>query len=68
MVISTFVFFACFDNPLGTHGSFSLLGVGPNAEGEIVEPMAQNLLDTGKWLQYSGQCVYNTVSFLSIDS
>jgi len=37
-----------------------LLGVGPNAEGQIVEPTVTNLLNAGKWLKYSGSCVYNT--------
>ncbi|KIM86066.1 glycoside hydrolase family 29 protein [Piloderma croceum F 1598] len=39
-----------------------LLNVGPNAEGEIIEPMVKNLLDAGRWLKYSGDCVYETVS------
>lgn len=42
-------------------GYFSLLDVGPTAEGEIIEPMAKNLLDAGKWLKYAGDCVYGTV-------
>jgi len=37
-----------------------LLDVGPNAEGEIIEPMVTNLLDAGRWLKYSGDCVYGT--------
>jgi hypothetical protein len=41
--------------------TYSLLDVGPDAEGEIIAPMANNLLDAGSWLQYSGQCVYDTV-------
>lgn len=39
----------------------SLLDVGPNAEGEIIPPMANNLLDAGTWLDYAGECVFNTV-------
>ncbi|XP_006464064.1 hypothetical protein AGABI2DRAFT_209111 [Agaricus bisporus var. bisporus H97] len=41
------------------NGNF-LLDVGPNAEGEIIAPMANNLLDAGNWLEYSGECVYDT--------
>lgn len=37
-----------------------LLNVGPNAEGEIIPAMANNLLDAGAWLKYSGDCVYAT--------
>jgi len=37
-----------------------LLDVGPNAEGEIIEPMAKNLKDAGRWLRHSGDCVYGT--------
>ena len=41
--------------------TYSLLNVGPTAEGEIIEPMAKNLLDVGRWLKYAGDCVYGTV-------
>lgn len=41
--------------------TYSLLDVGPTAEGEIIEPMTKNLLDAGKWLKYAGDCVYGTV-------
>ncbi|KAJ7073184.1 glycoside hydrolase family 29 protein [Mycena amicta] len=41
------------------NGNF-LLDIGPTAEGEIIAPMMQNLLDTGSWLNYSGSCVYDT--------
>ncbi|KAF9465205.1 glycoside hydrolase family 29 protein [Collybia nuda] len=41
------------------NGNF-LLDVGPNAEGEIITPEANNLLDAGAWLDYSGECVYDT--------
>ncbi|KAG1794155.1 glycoside hydrolase family 29 protein [Suillus plorans] len=37
-----------------------LLDVGPNAEGDIIAPMADNLLAAGKWLKYAGDCVYAT--------
>ncbi|KIJ11300.1 glycoside hydrolase family 29 protein [Paxillus involutus ATCC 200175] len=37
-----------------------LLDVGPTAEGEIIAPMADNLLAAGKWLKYAGECVYAT--------
>ncbi|KAL0569834.1 hypothetical protein V5O48_012122 [Marasmius crinis-equi] len=40
-------------------GNF-LIDVGPTAEGEIIAPMADNLLDAGAWLQHSGDCVYDT--------
>lgn len=39
----------------------SLLDIGPTAEGDIIDAMAENLLDAGKWLKYAGQCVYETV-------
>ncbi|KAJ6493264.1 glycoside hydrolase family 29 protein [Mycena sanguinolenta] len=41
------------------NGNF-LLDIGPTAEGEVIEPMMQGLLDTGAWLNYSGTCVYDT--------
>ncbi|KAF9442800.1 glycoside hydrolase family 29 protein [Macrolepiota fuliginosa MF-IS2] len=41
------------------NGNF-LLDVGPNAEGEIIAPMANNLLDAGTWLDYAGECVFDT--------
>ncbi|KAG2032284.1 glycoside hydrolase family 29 protein [Suillus americanus] len=37
-----------------------LLDVGPTAEGDIIAPMADNLLAAGKWLKYAGDCVYAT--------
>ncbi|KAJ8095980.1 hypothetical protein PM082_015201 [Marasmius tenuissimus] len=40
-------------------GNF-LIDIGPTAEGEIIAPMADNLLDAGAWLQHSGECVYDT--------
>ncbi|KAJ6592674.1 glycoside hydrolase family 29 protein [Mycena capillaripes] len=41
------------------NGNF-LLDIGPTAEGEIIAPMMEGLLDTGAWLEYSGSCVYDT--------
>ncbi|KAK7057925.1 glycoside hydrolase family 29 protein [Favolaschia claudopus] len=41
------------------NGNF-LLDIGTTAEGEIIEPMKQGLLDTGAWLDYSGRCIYDT--------
>ncbi|ESK90547.1 glycoside hydrolase family 29 protein [Moniliophthora roreri MCA 2997] len=41
------------------NGNF-LLDIGPTAEGEIIAPMADNLLDAGTWLKHSGDCVYET--------
>lgn len=37
-----------------------LLDIGPTAEGDIIPIMRTNLLNTGRWLKYSGQCVYDT--------
>ncbi|KAF5354363.1 hypothetical protein D9758_010751 [Tetrapyrgos nigripes] len=41
------------------NGNF-LIDIGPTAEGEIIAPMANNLLEAGTWLQHSGECVYDT--------
>ncbi|KAF7362678.1 Glycoside hydrolase [Mycena venus] len=41
------------------NGNF-LLDIGPTADGEIIEPMMEGLLDTGAWLDYSGTCIYDT--------
>ncbi|KAJ7151032.1 glycoside hydrolase family 29 protein [Mycena filopes] len=41
------------------NGNF-LLDIGPTAEGEIIEPMMNNLLDAGAWLDFAGDCVYDT--------
>ncbi|KAJ6590514.1 glycoside hydrolase family 29 protein [Mycena vulgaris] len=46
------------------NGNF-LLDVGPTAEGEIIAPMMENLLDAGAWLDYAGQCVYDTEYWFS---
>ncbi|KAL0063214.1 hypothetical protein AAF712_009912 [Marasmius tenuissimus] len=48
-------------------GNF-LIDIGPTAEGEIIAPMADNLLDAGAWLQHSGECVYDTVIIIPIPS
>jgi alpha-L-fucosidase len=45
---------------------FSLLNVGPTAEGEIIAPMADNLLAAGRWLKYAGDCVYATVRIVYV--
>ncbi|KAJ7853737.1 glycoside hydrolase family 29 protein [Mycena leptocephala] len=39
------------------NGNF-LLDIGPTAEGEIIAPMMNNLLDAGAWLDYAGDCEY----------
>jgi alpha-L-fucosidase len=36
------------------------LDVGPTADGIIIEPMTTPLLETGKWLAYSGEAIYST--------
>ncbi|KAJ4471476.1 glycoside hydrolase family 29 protein, partial [Lentinula aciculospora] len=41
------------------NGNF-LLDIGPTAEGEIIAAMADNLLAAGSWLEYAGDCVYDT--------
>ncbi|KAJ7627650.1 glycoside hydrolase family 29 protein [Mycena polygramma] len=41
------------------NGNF-LLDIGPTAEGEIIAPMMNNLLDAGSWLDFAGDCVYDT--------
>jgi len=45
----------------------SLLDIGPNAEGEIIAPMAHNLLDAGKWINFAGDCVFDTVRIRFVD-
>jgi alpha-L-fucosidase len=35
--------------------------VGPTAEGVIIKPMVDRLLEVGRWLKHSGPCVYATV-------
>ncbi|KAF8189948.1 glycoside hydrolase family 29 protein [Mycena galopus ATCC 62051] len=46
------------------NGNF-LLDIGPTAEGEIIAPMMDNLLDAGAWLNYAGDCVYDTEYWFS---
>ncbi|KAJ3891702.1 glycoside hydrolase family 29 protein [Lentinula edodes] len=41
------------------NGNF-LLDIGPTAEGEIIAPMVDNLLAAGSWLEYAGECIYDT--------
>ncbi|KAJ7751866.1 glycoside hydrolase family 29 protein [Mycena olivaceomarginata] len=41
-------------------GICDLLDIGPTAEGEIIAPMMNNLLDAGTWLDFAGDCVYDT--------
>ncbi|KAF7289967.1 Glycoside hydrolase [Mycena indigotica] len=41
------------------NGNF-LLDIGPTADGEIIQPMVDNLLDAGSWLEFAGDCVYDT--------
>jgi alpha-L-fucosidase len=43
-----------------------LLNLGPTGEGEIIPAMIERVLDVGKWLGHSGECVYDTVSVLAI--
>ena len=38
-----------------------LLNLGPTAEGVIIKPMVDRLLEVGKWLKHSGECIYGTV-------
>ncbi|KAG8897839.1 hypothetical protein FRB99_007882 [Tulasnella sp. 403] len=40
-----------------------LIGLGPTADGIIVEPVVERMLDVGKWLKHSGDCVYGTKYF-----
>ncbi|KAG8220486.1 alpha-L-fucosidase-domain-containing protein [Butyriboletus roseoflavus] len=44
---------------VGKNGNY-LLDVGPTSEGDIIAPMADNLLAAGRWLKYAGKCVYAT--------
>lgn len=64
MVTSAYNGTACCvgNDSIVTNIYLSLLGVGPNAEGVIVEPMVGTLLVVGEWLRYSGSCIYETVS------
>jgi alpha-L-fucosidase len=40
----------------------SLLNLGPTGEGEIIPAMVERLLEVGKWLEHSGECIFDTVS------
>ncbi|KDQ18267.1 glycoside hydrolase family 29 protein [Botryobasidium botryosum FD-172 SS1] len=40
-----------------------LLNIGPTGEGEIIKPMVDRLLEVGKWLAHSGECIYGTDYF-----
>lgn len=42
--------------------------MGPNAEGVIIKPMVDRLLEVGKWLAHSRDCIYATVCFLDYPS
>ncbi|KAF8058576.1 P-loop containing nucleoside triphosphate hydrolase protein [Lyophyllum atratum] len=48
---------------LPSHTGICLLDVGPTAEGEIIAPMANNLLDTGSCLKYSGEFTTRDTGF-----
>ena len=41
-------------------GGNLLLNVGPNADGEIPEPLAERLRDIGAWLAKNGESIYGT--------
>ncbi|KAF7323777.1 Glycoside hydrolase [Mycena kentingensis (nom. inval.)] len=41
------------------NGNF-LLDIGPTAEGEIIAPMVNGLLEAGSWLDFAGDCIYDT--------
>ncbi|KAK8864116.1 hypothetical protein IAR55_001362 [Kwoniella newhampshirensis] len=45
-------------------GGNLLLNVGPNAEGKIIDAMAQPLLEAGKWLKAHGEAIYDTEPFV----
>ena len=52
--------------PVGVVEQCSLLDIGPTAEGEIIQPEQDGLLQAGAWLKQSGRCVFDTVgSFYS---
>lgn len=48
-------------NSIVSKGGNYLLDVGPTADGIIIEPMMTPLLETGKWLAYSGEAIYSTM-------
>lgn len=39
----------------------SLLNLGPTRTGRIIKPMVDRVLEVGRWLKHSGDCVYGTV-------
>jgi len=62
MATSRFHFFVA-STGIERYTCTSLLDIGPTAEGDVIDVMAENLLDAGKWLKYAGQCVYDTVGY-----
>ncbi|KAG8876596.1 hypothetical protein FRB97_004072 [Tulasnella sp. 331] len=40
-----------------------LLNLGPTGTGLIVKPMVDRVLEVGKWLKHSGDCIYGTRYF-----
>ncbi|CAE6426674.1 unnamed protein product [Rhizoctonia solani] len=46
-----------------------LLNLGPTGEGEIIPAMVERLVEVGKWLDHSGECVFNTTyTFLGAEA
>ncbi|KAJ1300816.1 hypothetical protein OPQ81_002456 [Rhizoctonia solani] len=46
-----------------------LLNLGPTGEGEIIPAMVERLVEVGKWLEHSGECIFNTTySFLGAEA
>lgn len=45
-----------------------LIGLGPTGDGDIVQPVVERMLDVGKWLKHSGECVYGTVRWFPASS
>lgn len=41
-------------------GGCFLLGIGPDAKGEIEQPIVDRLQDVGRWLRLNGKAIYNT--------
>ncbi|KAF8604399.1 glycoside hydrolase [Ceratobasidium sp. AG-I] len=45
-----------------------LLNLGPTRTGRIIKPMVDRVLEVGRWLKHSGDCVYKTdYSYLGSD-
>jgi len=40
-----------------------LLNIGPRGDGSIPEPSVEVIETVGRWLQYAGECIYDTESF-----